>query len=191
LSRKGLAAHTIQGFYINLPVGGLVGLLLLLTKIPDRTATDTSKSAFLSSLGSLDLYGFSIFAPAITMFLLALEWGGTTYAWTSSIVIGLFCGAGVTFILFLVWEYRMGDDAMIPLPMIQKRVIWSSCAVMFTFFSSLLMLSYYLPIYFQTIRDVSPTLSGVYILPGILSQMLFAIISGALGMWCRFLFTEL
>jgi hypothetical protein len=118
----------------------------------------------------------------MTMFLLALDWGGTTYAWSSSIVIGLFCGAGVAFIIFAVWEYRLGDNAMIPLSILGQRIIWSSCAVMFFFFSSLMMLSFYLPIYFQTIRNASPTLSGVYILPGILSQLLFAIVSGALGL---------
>ena len=170
-------------FYINLPVGGLVGALLVLTKIPDRTEVKLRSTSLLKTLGELDLPGFAIFAPAVTMFLLALEWGGTTYAWNSSIVIGLFCGAGVTFILFLIWEHRLGDEAMIPLPMVRQTVIWSSCAVMFFFFSSLLMLSFYLPIYFQTIRNVSPTLSGVYILPGILSQIIFAGVSGGLGLW--------
>ncbi|KAH8589226.1 putative MFS multidrug transporter [Bisporella sp. PMI_857] len=165
-------------FYINLPIGGVMALVLLFVKIPDRTTT--TRKTTLSTAGSLDLYGFVIFAPTVTMFLLALEWGGIKYAWNSGIVIGLFCASGVTFIIFLAWEYRMGDDAMIPLSMIRQRVIWSSCAVMFFLFSSLLMLSYYLPIYFQTIRDVSPTLSGVYILPGILSQMIFAVVSGIL-----------
>lgn len=41
--------------------------------------------------------------------------------------------------------------------------------------------SYYLPIYFQAVKGVTPTLSGVYLLPSILSQLMLAVISGALG----------
>ncbi|KAK9242014.1 hypothetical protein V1506DRAFT_572943 [Lipomyces tetrasporus] len=40
--------------------------------------------------------------------------------------------------------------------------------------------SYYLPIYFQAVRGVSPLTSGVYLLPSILSQLLFAVGSGIL-----------
>jgi hypothetical protein len=42
--------------------------------------------------------------------------------------------------------------------------------------------SYYLPVYFQAINDVSPMMSGIYLLPLILSQLLLAVVSGALGM---------
>jgi len=51
----------------------------------------------------------------------------------------------------------------------------------FFFFGAMLAHGYYVAIYFQAVRGVSPTLSGVYILPAILSQVLFAIISGIGG----------
>lgn len=41
--------------------------------------------------------------------------------------------------------------------------------------------SYYLPIYFQAIKNDSPMMSGVYMLPSILSQLVFAILSGVLS----------
>ena len=95
--------------------------------------------------------------------------------------MGSECGAGVTFIIFLVWEHRVGDEAMFPYSMVRKREVWSSCLVIGFFFGSLLTFSYYLPIYFQAVKGASPTMSGVYILPGILSQMLMAVVSGVLG----------
>jgi hypothetical protein len=52
---------------------------------------------------------------------------------------------------------------------------------MFFLFGGLMTFSYYLPIYFQAVRGATPTLSGVYTLPVILSQMVFAILSGYLG----------
>lgn len=46
--------------------------------------------------------------------------------------------------------------------------------------------SYYLPIYFQGVKGATPTLSGVYLLPTLLSQLLSAIGSGVLGKCNRF-----
>lgn len=129
----------------------------------------------------LDLTGFVLFAPAAIQLLLALEYGQNQYPWDSATVIGLFCGAGGTFILFLIWEYRQGDKAMIPLSMVAKRNVWSSCLVIMSIFAILLCISYYLPVYFQAIKNESPMMSGVYILPSILSQLAVAVTSGVLS----------
>jgi len=115
------------------------------------------------------------------MFLLALEWGGNTYRWDSATVIGLFCGAAGTIALFFIWESRVGDQAMIPLSMITRRIIASSCLAMLFSAACMITTSYYMAIYFQADKGVSPMLSGVYLLPSILSQMLFGIAAGGLG----------
>jgi hypothetical protein len=129
----------------------------------------------------LDLGGFVLFASFAIMFVLALEWGGTQYPWKSATIIGLFCGAGGMLAIFAAWEYHVGDGAMIPYSIVRRRIIWCSCLVIAFFFGSLFVFSYYLPIYFQAVKGVAPALSGVYILPGILGQMLTATVSGVLG----------
>lgn len=129
----------------------------------------------------LDLIGFVLFSPAALQLLLALEYGQNKNSWGSATVIGLFCGAAATFIVFLLWEHRQGDKAMIPLRMVAITQVWSSCIVMMAIFAILLCSSYYLPIYFQAIKSDSPTMSGVSTLPGILSQLLVAVASGVLS----------
>jgi uncharacterized membrane protein YidH (DUF202 family) len=129
----------------------------------------------------LDLFGFAIFAPAAIQFFLALDYGGNQYAWNSSVVIGLFCGAGVMFILFLVWEYYEGDNAMMPFSMMKVREVWSSCLVSLLFFGCVQASTYYIPIYFQTVRQATAMLSGVYTLPSIITQLITGITSGVLG----------
>ena len=47
--------------------------------------------------------------------------------------------------------------------------------------SQMFTTSYYLPIFFQGVKGVTPTLSGVYLLPMILAQLFSAVGSGALG----------
>ncbi|KAJ5085830.1 hypothetical protein N7532_010601 [Penicillium argentinense] len=167
-------------FYINLPIGGLVALMLIFIEIPDQIAKPSIKSAFDTITQKLDLTGFVLFAPAAIQLLLALEYGQNKYGWNSATVIGLFCGAGGTFIVFVLWEHHQGDKAMIPLAMIAKRIVWSSCLVMVTLFAMVLSASYYLPVYFQSIKNGSPMMSGVYILPSILAQLVFAVMSGLL-----------
>lgn len=129
----------------------------------------------------LDLIGFALFAPAAIQLLLALQYGGNTYSWKSAQIIGLFCGAGGTFIVWLVWDYWKGDEAMIPFSMAKKTIIWSSCMTYGLFMAQQFCMSYYLPLYFQGAKGVSPTLSGVYLLPSIVSQVIAAVGSGILG----------
>jgi hypothetical protein len=156
-------------------------VLLVFVEIPDQAKKPPITAAMHTILHKLDLIGFVLFAPAAIQLLLALEYGGNEYAWGSATVIGLFCGAGGTFALFLYWEYRQGDRAMIPLSMVAKRTVWSSCLVMLGLFGMVLCASYYLPVYFQAIKNESPMMSGVYILPSILSQLALAVTSGALS----------
>lgn len=176
------ANHHYQGFYINLPIGAVAALFIFLINIPENVVSATTeKRTVRYVLGQLDLTGFALFSPFSVMILMALQWGGQKYAWSSPTIIGLICGGISTLLAFLVWEWHIGDKAMIPFSMIRKRVIWSSCIVVGLFFGSLLNFSYYLPIYFQTVKGASPTMSGVYMLPSILSQMIAAVISGISG----------
>ena len=75
-----------------------------------------------------------LFAPTVIMLFLALEWGGTKYAWKSATVIGLFCGSFGNLLLFLAWKHRVGAEAMIPLHLLKNRIVWSSCLNMGLFY---------------------------------------------------------
>ena len=168
------------GFYINLPIGGLVAILLVFTRIPD-TDKSLENSVLQTIWTKLDLIGFALFAPATIQLLLALNYGGNKYAWNSATVIGLFCGAGGTFIVFLIWEHFKGEEAMLPLSMLKQRGVWSSCFFAFFFFATLQLVIYYMPIYFQATKGASPMMSGVDLLPNILSQLVGTLFSGVAG----------
>ncbi|KAK5988995.1 MFS-type transporter calB [Cladobotryum mycophilum] len=165
-------------FYINLPIGAVTALLILLINIPERLAKPKT-GLFKIILTKFDLPGFCIFAPFAIMILLALEWGGNQYPWKSATVIGMFCGGGGALILFLLWELRVGADAMIPLDLIKKKEIWSSCLTGLFLISSVLGSSYFLPIYFQSVKGATPFQSGVDMLPTILTQLFFAVAAGS------------
>ncbi|KAI1412496.1 MFS general substrate transporter [Hypoxylon sp. FL1857] len=167
-------------FYVNLPCGAVVAALLLFVRVPEATPKSPPLEVLRTAMGSLDLVGFTLIAPAAIMFFLALQYGGNQYAWDSSTVIGLFVGAAVTFVIFLIWESHKGVEAMLPPYMFRKQVIWSGSGTMFFFMGSLYIANYYLPIYFQSILDDSALMSGVHILPTIIAQVIFAMLSGVI-----------
>ncbi|KAI1413389.1 MFS general substrate transporter [Hypoxylon sp. FL1857] len=168
------------GFYVNLPIGGIVALTVAFIPIPDHIVKPSIREVFNRAILDFDLPGFALFAPAAIQFFLALQYGGNQYAWDSSQVIGLFCGAGATFAAWLVWNYYQGDNAMVPYSMMKKRIVWASCVTGLFLGGTVFVTAYYLPIYFQAVLAYSPLISGVNVLPNLLSQMAFGIITGSL-----------
>ncbi|KAF2999786.1 hypothetical protein E8E13_005809 [Curvularia kusanoi] len=168
-------------FYINLPVGGAATVLYLFVHIPEMVKKDQFSFKLVREvLPELDLIGFALFSPAAIMFLLALQFGsGNTYAWRSPTIIGLLCGAAVGAVIFLLWEKRMGDQAMIPGTIIRRRIVWTSCVYASALVCCNIVASNWLPTYFQAVKGEGATLSGIHVLPSILGSLLFVVISGA------------
>lgn len=165
-------------FYLNLPIGGVTFVALTIIRIPDAKVKVDSKPSTIEKVDRLDLPGCAIFAPAIIMLLLALEWGGVRYSWSSPTIIGLFCGAAGTFCVFLAWESRRGDRAMMPLGLFRNSIV--SCAVVANIMSNgaFFLITYYLSVWFQVVKNASPLMSGVYTLPSVLSQIIGTIGTG-------------
>lgn len=163
--------------------------MLVFVRIPQQHPRPPPMSVVRSLHSHLDLLGFAIFAPALIMLLLALQWGGTKFAWNDSQTIGLLCGAGATFIVFLFWDHHKGDAAMLPFSIARMRTVWASSFVYGFFMSNLYTASYWVPVYFQGVKNASPTMSGVYILPMILAHVLLALCSGPIGKDVFFFFS--
>lgn len=174
------ALTTSIGFYINFPIGGVAAAVIMAVTIPDRRIRKKGP-VFETIKQNFDLTGFALFVPWAIMILLALEYGGNQYPWNSSHVIGLFIGGALTFAVWFWWEKRKGEGAMIPFPIIKKKEIWTSCLSMLFLFTTIFAASYFLPIYFQSVKGATPFKSGLYMLPSILSQLVFAVASGFLS----------
>ncbi|KAJ5163159.1 Major facilitator superfamily domain general substrate transporter [Penicillium coprophilum] len=165
-------------FWINLPIGAITIIsLVFFFKPPTRDLTKAP--SVLRRLQNLDLLGASLFAPAIIMIFLALQWGGTEHAWKSANIIGLFIGGAGLGLVFALWQIRRGDDAMIPPRLITERTMFFSCFSEFFAMGAVYISIYYLPEWFQVIKNASPTKSGVMYLPLALSDVLSATLTGA------------
>ncbi|KIM93854.1 hypothetical protein OIDMADRAFT_45984 [Oidiodendron maius Zn] len=172
-------------FYINLPAGGVALAAISLIRISDIRDKSNTDATLYETINRLDPIGFCLFAPTCIMLLLSLQWGGSTYAWHSSTIIGLFIGSAVSLIAFCMWESQRGDSAMVPPSILSQRVVYSSCIVNISQYASLQIFAYYLPVWFQTVLGVSPIMSGVYFMatavPLITALMLTATIASKMG----------
>lgn len=172
-------AHTTIGFYINLPCGGLTAsILFFFFHPPQRTR---SSLTLYKRLRKLDLPGFAIFSPGIVMLLLAIEWGGSKYAWDSATVIGLLCGGVATLLLFAIWQWHQQSDASIPPKVFLKRTVFTASLSSFFTFGGTQVGIYYLPMWFQVIKSASPTKSGIMTLPTVVSCLILTFVAGAFG----------
>ncbi|KAF5976071.1 major facilitator (MFS1) transporter [Fusarium coicis] len=151
-------------FYINLPIGGLAILVILFTfktpagvKVVDATLRE--------KLLQMDFIGTALVMGASLSLLLALQYGGVTRAWNSSVVIGLLVGFVLMIIALIVVEIWLGERAMLTPRLILQRTVWVNALWSFFFAGSYFITLYYLPIYFQSIDNQSPIGSGVRNIP--------------------------
>jgi uncharacterized membrane protein YbhN (UPF0104 family) len=76
-----------------------------------------------AKLRSLDYLGATLIFGAICCLLLAIQWGGATYPWSSSRIIGLFVGLGLLLIAFVILQWKLGDGATIPFRILGQRSV--------------------------------------------------------------------
>ncbi|OAA56295.1 efflux pump antibiotic resistance protein [Niveomyces insectorum RCEF 264] len=164
-------------FYINLPIGGLsAAIILLFFRTPSRAKP--AEATLREKLLQMDPVGTVLVMGAVISYVLALQYGGQTDPWNSGKVIGLLVAFGVLALLFAGWEWYNAERAMIVPRLIVKRTVWVNSLFAFFFASAYFTIIYYLPIYFQSVDNVSPTQSGIRNLPLIIAVTIGTIVSG-------------
>lgn len=164
-------------FYINLPVGGLAVAVILLFFHPPKAAKTVQASGKEKFL-QMDPIGIILAMGSIISFILAVQYGGQTYAWKSSQVIGLLVGFVLLMIIMAVWQVYQGEYAMLPMRLLKRRSLWASSLFQFFFAGCYFLLLYYLPIYFQSIKGSTAIQSGVDNLPLVVAGCLAILVGG-------------
>lgn len=154
----------------------MVLLALLTPKCePPVKRSATWKGKFLD----LDPLGFILIAPCLVCLLLAVQLGGTKFAWNSATIIVLFVLFGVFGIAFITSQIWRGDNGTLPPRIIRQRSIYVGAIASVGIGSTLVMFAFFLPIWFQVIQGKSPQSSGLSLIPLLLS-VVFAVIGGGI-----------
>ena len=146
---------------------------------PHKDAQESKDSIFTKIL-ALDLIGNFILIVAAVMLFLALQFNEQDWPWSSARVIGLLVGAGVTAIIFTLWQRHQGSKALLPPRIILQRSVALSCLAAFFIYGTLLIHAYYLPIWFQAIRGANAINSGIDLIAYMITNALFSVFAGIL-----------
>jgi EmrB/QacA subfamily drug resistance transporter len=156
-------------FYINLPIGA-VALVVISVVLPGTSTRRQHK---------IDYLGATLLAAFATSVVLATSWGGTTYPWGSPVIIGLFVAA-VVFIVAWWFAERRAAEPVLPLRLFRNPVFRVSAAISLAAGFALFGSISYLPLFLQVVHGVSPTMSGIYLLPMVGGLLITSIASGQL-----------
>jgi EmrB/QacA subfamily drug resistance transporter len=155
-------------FYVNLPVGAValvvINRVLHLDHTPRRS--------------KIDVVGSLLIVLGVSLFLVGVQVAGgaariTTAAYAYAI-------PGLFLIVAFVWWERRAPEPIVPLHLFGNRVF--TVANILAFITGTVMFGalIFLPLYFQTVRHVSPTSSGLRLLPMLAGMLLCSITSGRL-----------
>ncbi|KAI9785432.1 MAG: hypothetical protein M1816_000401 [Peltula sp. TS41687] len=171
------AASWRWAFFIN-PIIGFFCVAICIWCLPQ--SDPTPGAAYARRMRSFDYVGTVLIVAAITAIVMAISFGGTSYAWDSGQTIALFVLSGVLFVAFAVQQtlllFTSETARLFPVHFLRNRnaVLLFVCAAACN--AAGFVPIYYIPIYFQFTRGDSALESAVRLLPLILllSAMVFA-----------------
>ncbi|MEU8968829.1 MDR family MFS transporter [Streptomyces monashensis] len=163
-------------FYVNLPVG-VVALAVIATALhlPRRSERHV-----------IDYLGTFLIAAVATCLVLVASLGGTTWPWASAQIIGLSV-LGVLLAVAFVAVERRAAEPVLPLKLFGIRTFTLAAVISFIVGFAMFGAMTYLPTFLQVVHGVSPTVSGVYMLPMVFGLLLTSTVSGQIvsrtGRW--------
>lgn len=160
-------------FFINLPVGAITLVVIIkLLHFPHVAGSLVEKMKRIDFFGALSL------VAGLVLILLALNWGGSTHPWNSGIIIGLLCGGTVVILVFLLIEWKQAIEPIMPFHLFKTRTNIACLSSAFFLGAVFFIIMFYMPLYFQIVRQRSATAAGLEMLPIVGGLLIASILSG-------------
>ncbi|MFD8571165.1 MFS transporter [Streptomyces sp. NPDC059639] len=164
-------------FYVNLPIGlAVLAVGAVVLKLPEHPVRRP-----------LDWAGAGLAAAFSCALLLATDWGGKKYAWSSPEIVGLLGAAAVALALFL-WRQTRAADPVLPLSLFRVPELRWGFAVQGITGAAMMCAIYYVLVYLQVVRGLSSSAAGLYLLPMAVGMTGVGLLAGRLG-WSARTFT--
>jgi len=156
-------------FYVNLPLG-IAAMVVLASTLPAQAQRVRH---------AIDYTGAALLAVVLSVVTILADVGGTSYAWTSPIVLGMIAVAIIALVGFIFAE-RHASEPVLPLRLFRGQTFSLTSIVGLIVGFALFGSVTYFPLYLQVVRGVSPTASGLQMLPMMVGMLATSILSGQL-----------
>jgi MFS family permease len=157
-------------FWINVPLGAAA---LLMT---DRALRRLPRN---ERPHRLDVVGAVLMVGAAVALMLALNWGGTRYAWSSTPILALIAASALLWVSFAL-RLTVAPEPFIPTTMLRDPVVGAITAAGFFSIGTIVGLSIYFPLYFQLVLGLSASASGLALISFMAGSVIGSIIAGRL-----------
>ncbi|RUS20176.1 hypothetical protein BC937DRAFT_86214 [Endogone sp. FLAS-F59071] len=143
-------------FFINLPLGFIAVIIIIV-----YLKTPTPAGSLVQKLKRVDFPGTILIMSFATLFLLALNFGGITFPWTSApVIVCLVIAVSLVVVLALV-ELKHAIEPVIPSHLFKIRTIAATYVVQWFFGMVFNAVVIEMPLFLQTVRGDSATVSGL------------------------------
>ncbi|GAA3895254.1 MFS transporter [Streptomyces gulbargensis] len=161
-------------FFINAPIG-IVALLFGAVVLPQARSEGTGRR--------FDVPGVLLLAVALLLLVLGVV-KGETWGWSSAGTLGCLAAGLVLLVGFGVYETRI-DQPLLPMRLFRDRALTTGTVVTALNFFVLLGVIFFVMLYLQNVRGLSPVDAGVRTLPLSLASLaaspLGALLTGRFG----------
>jgi EmrB/QacA subfamily drug resistance transporter len=163
-------------FYVNVPIG-IVAVFATAAQLPGR---------FRRTRHTIDYLGAILLGSATTVLVLLTSLGGIDFPWASAPTVAA-AVAGIVLIIAFVFVERRAAEPILPLELFRNRVFATSSAVLFIMGFAMFGGLTFLPIFFQDAKGLSPTVSGLQLLPLMAGLLVASMGSGQIiSRWGRY-----
>ena len=156
-------------FYINIPLG-IAAMVVLAATLPGNAARVRR---------AIDYAGSALLAVVLSALTLIADLGGGTYGWMSGAMLSLIGAAVLALVLFVLVERRAVEPVLPPHLFGQRTFALTSAVGLIVGFALFGSVTYF-PLFLQVVKGVSPTASGMQMLPMMGGMLTMSVVSGQL-----------
>lgn len=113
---------------------------------------------------SIDYAGNVLIGATVTCLVLFTTWGGSSYAWSSPLVVTLGVAAIGLLAAFLWWERRAGEPVL-PLRLFRDSTFNIAVFITFMIYFAIFGVTGFMPLFLQVVNGASATGSGLLLVP--------------------------
>jgi EmrB/QacA subfamily drug resistance transporter len=154
-------------FYVNVPIG-IVAVVIVSTRLHLHTPHRQHR---------IDYLGAALLTGGVGALILLATWGGTQYRWGSNQIIGLGI-VGVVLLAAFVWQERRAEEPLLPLQLFRSPIFSVANAMGFTIGMAMFGAIIFIPLFLQIVYGVTPTSSGLRMIPLMGGLLVTAVLSG-------------